>query len=89
MATAYRKNSGWRGQAAINGKRKTKKGFTTKLEVMAWSANKELLAKESAFSKASCRSSHLIVPSLEKISLRGLRFECCVASMSDSSGLFG
>lgn len=47
MATAYRKNSGWRAQAWINGKRKGKAGFSTKREAMVWAANEERLAKES------------------------------------------
>ncbi|TYL47402.1 Arm DNA-binding domain-containing protein [Marinomonas sp. IMCC 4694] len=46
MATAYRKNNGWRGQVTI----KTKEGFTTKREAMAWAANEERLAKESTSS---------------------------------------
>lgn len=47
MATAYKKNSGWRGQASLNGKRKTKEGFSTKREALAWASNEERLAKES------------------------------------------
>ncbi|MEP2529930.1 MAG: site-specific integrase, partial [Lentilitoribacter sp.] len=47
MPSAYRKNTSWRGQARINGQRKTKDGFTTRREALEWASEKERLAKES------------------------------------------
>lgn len=89
LVKAYKHGGGLRAQARVNGKRKSKAGFSTKRDVMAWAVNEERLTKESAFPKASCRSSHLILPNLEKISLRVLCCEYCVPNISDSSGLLG
>jgi hypothetical protein len=91
MAMVYRDNSGWRGQSAINGKRKTKEGFSTKRDVMAWTVSEGCLIRESAFafSRVSCCSSHLVVPNLEKNSLTVLQSGYCALNISDSLGLLG